>query len=332
MVRFKKSFIVYGNVVLVLGSKRDGIYDLNGRAFFLAKEHSEPLKTLFDTRVIDACIYKEDNHIKNLCDVFQKRKIGKWVDSKITDCFIEPYFLYKTKSGLSNAILDIDRNSHHYEAFIQQLSDILCPFLQIRFYPDSEFRQLQDLSNLIDKHQILSAQILFPYKHTSDFQDDIANIIKDNSRIAEIVLYGTPHGNDQNNTTQHEGLKFTESIFENEFDCGKIGPDYFIPSLGFYMESLHYNTCLNGKISLDRYGFIRNCPSMNFDYGHMKNSSILEILNNEEFTKWWTITKDQIEECKDCEYRHMCSDCRAYRKNPANIFSKPLKCNYSVYK
>jgi len=331
MVGYKKSFIIHGNVVLVPGYKRDGIYDLSGRAFFLGKEHSETLKTLFDTRVIDTELYLKDEHIRKLCDVFEKQKIGKWVASKLTDCFIDPDFSIKNEPGLSNAILDMDIKSDHFEAFIQQLSDILCPFLQIRFYPDSEFSQLQTIANLIDKHQILSAQVLFPHKQNAGFLSDIVTILNEHSRIAELILYGVPHEIVQNNSIQQDGLKFTESEFKNESDCGKISSDYFIPSLGFYMESQHFNTCLNGKISLDRNGFVKNCPSMQFDYGHIRDTSIIDVVKNEDFKKWWTITKDQIEECKDCEYRHMCSDCRAYRKDPANIYSKPLKCNYSVY-
>lgn len=149
MVNPKRRFIVYGNVVLVPGHKRDGIYSLNGSAFFLGKEHSEILKSMFDTRVIEADIYKKDKHIRNLCDAFEKQNIGKWVSSKLTDCFIEPDFSPKTEPGLSNAILDLDIKSDHYEAFIQQLSDILCPFLQIRFYPDGEVNQLQDIADLM---------------------------------------------------------------------------------------------------------------------------------------------------------------------------------------
>jgi len=47
--------------------------------------------------------------------------------------------------------------------------------------------------------------------------------------------------------------------------------------------------------------------------------------------KYWNITKDQIDICKDCEFRHICTDCRAYIEDPKNIYSKPLKCGYNPY-
>jgi hypothetical protein len=41
--------------------------------------------------------------------------------------------------------------------------------------------------------------------------------------------------------------------------------------------------------------------------------------------------KDQIEVCKDCEFRYICTGCRAYLEDPEDIHSKPLKCGYNPY-
>ena len=43
------------------------------------------------------------------------------------------------------------------------------------------------------------------------------------------------------------------------------------------------------------------------------------------------IKKDQISVCKDCEFRYVCTDCRAYTQNSGDQYSKPLKCNYDPY-
>lgn len=40
----------------------------------------------------------------------------------------------------------------------------------------------------------------------------------------------------------------------------------------------------------------------------------------------------QIDTCKLCEFRYMCHDCRIYITDKDNIFSKPLKCSYDIYK
>ena len=55
----------------------------------------------------------------------------------------------------------------------------------------------------------------------------------------------------------------------------------------------------------------------------MENSGRLE--------KNWYIRKDNIDVCQNCEYRYICTDCRAFIKDPNNIFSHPLKCTYNPY-
>ena len=65
--------------------------------------------------------------------------------------------------------------------------------------------------------------------------------------------------------------------------------------------------------------------------GNIKNSSLEDILAHPHLKKYWNITKDQIEVCKDCEFRYICTDCRAYLENPEDMYSKPLKCGYNPY-
>ena len=114
-------------------------------------------------------------------------------------------------------------------------------------------------------------------------------------------------------------------------DCGNIDFNYFFSNIYFFSESQYYNSCLNRKISIDINGEIRNCPSIKKSYGNIRDLSLNEVVNKAEFRVYWTMNKDQIEVCKDCEFRYACSDCRAFIKDPANIYSKPEKCSYNPY-
>jgi SPASM domain peptide maturase of grasp-with-spasm system len=98
-----------------------------------------------------------------------------------------------------------------------------------------------------------------------------------------------------------------------------------------FSEALKYNTCLNRKISIDKAGEIKNCPSMPESYGNIDVVGLKEALSNKQIKKYWHISKDEIEVCKDCEFRYICTDCRAYLSEPSNERSKPLKCGYNPY-
>jgi SPASM domain peptide maturase of grasp-with-spasm system len=117
----------------------------------------------------------------------------------------------------------------------------------------------------------------------------------------------------------------------NEKHCGIINKEYFYSNIKLFSESQHHNTCLNKKIAIDKDGNIKNCPSMAESFGNIKDSRLDKAINHPNFKKYWNITKDQVEICKDCEFRHICTDCRAYTENADDQYSKPLKCGYNPY-
>lgn len=118
--------------------------------------------------------------------------------------------------------------------------------------------------------------------------------------------------------------------------CGCINLNNLNINRSFYIEALNYNSCLHKKISIDYEGNIKNCPSMVKNFGNIKQTSLRKALLNNDFKEYWDVNKDEIEVCKDCEFRYVCTDCRAYtEKGEDNLgtinLSKPLKCGYDPY-
>lgn len=92
-----------------------------------------------------------------------------------------------------------------------------------------------------------------------------------------------------------------------------------------------FNGCLYKKLTIDKYGNIKNCPSIKKIHGHINTVSIKDVFTSKSFRSLWSVKKDVISVCKDCEFRYNCSDCRAFTTNENNIYSKPLKCGYNPY-
>ena len=70
---------------------------------------------------------------------------------------------------------------------------------------------------------------------------------------------------------------------------------------------------------------------MKHHYGHISDTELIDVVRKPEFRKWWYYKKDDIDVCQDCEFRHICTDCRAFIKDPDNILSQPAKCGYNPY-
>jgi len=70
---------------------------------------------------------------------------------------------------------------------------------------------------------------------------------------------------------------------------------------------------------------------MERSFGNIKDTTLKKAIEKPGFKDLWYIHKDQIDVCKDCEFRHMCTDCRCFIKDPDNIYSQPAKCTYNPY-
>jgi len=236
---------------------------------------------------------------------------------------------YEDDRSITNAIVDYDVHSHHtLKDLVPQLHALRCLALEIRFYyPVSSEKLVTELKHLPDS-SIKTLEILVEY--SEDFMiDKILDLKRTYPILRKITI-----SNSCENTVYHRDeltIIYTRDVIRDEQCCGVTNEFYCIAETKLFIESVHFNSCLNKKIAVDKKGFIRNCPSMRNHYGHISVKSLFDAVNNESFRKVWSINKDQIEVCSDCELRYVCQDCRAYIEDEKNIYSKPIKCKYDPY-
>ena len=79
------------------------------------------------------------------------------------------------------------------------------------------------------------------------------------------------------------------------------------------MESISiskkYNPCFFQSCFFDNEGNIYPCSGLReFMYGNINNISA--TFKEENLNKYWKLNKDSLSECKSCELRYACDDCR----------------------
>lgn len=162
------------------------------------------------------------------------------------------------------------------------------------------------------------------YKRFQQMADNQSSLIQSVQGMSEIKM------NNCETQKRWEWERIQAKLFHINVQSTRL-PELFEINVDAFLESTQYNSCLNKKISIDSEGKIKNCPSMPEDFGSIKDKSLVDVSQNPIFKKYWRINKNEIETCKDCEFRHICSDCRAHIKDNKNIYSKPLKCHYDPY-
>ncbi len=98
-----------------------------------------------------------------------------------------------------------------------------------------------------------------------------------------------------------------------------------------FKENFFYNSCWNGKIAITATGDIIPCIFARDEVvGNIRKNSFEQI--EKKIINKWSITKDDIEVCKDCEFRYCCHDCRPIAKGiNGDTYSKYPRCCYDPY-
>jgi len=242
---------------------------------------------------------------------------------------------------IQNAIIDINTTPHDYASLFRQLDTLGCEIVEMRCF--SHLHTLQDLQDILQGayHTSIQGVELF-LKYDPRYADEAyLTLLESEPIIARLRVHSAPSHKELVTTfgcgsTTEASLRktvvFLREPVTSHHHCGLIQLSTLsVPTTNIVSENQVYNGCLNRKIAIDEDGYIKNCPSMAQSFGHHKDVSLLRVAMDATFRHVWHIHKDQIKQCQDCEFRYVCTDCRAYVEDPQDILSKPLKCGYDPY-
>lgn len=328
-----KKTALYSNCILVKGASRSVICDLQ-----LQQMHYIP-NSLYGLL---------ENHLGKTVEDIKKAYNNKYDD------IIDSYFQFLEEKDcvfftehperfpklnmdwdfphkISNAIVDYhSKSSYDIINVLNQLDELKCKSIQIRFFSKIEEEKLTSiLSYLKEKESIIASVEVYLEVSEWTNKDRLIDIISSYPRVNQCVVHSSTFEDIIDLGNKY--LIYTKQKVNSELHCGIISPKYFSINLKTFTESKNYNSCLNRKVSVDKEGLIKNCPSMTNDYGSIKNTTLKKVVESEKFRQIWSIKKDQISICKDCEFRYVCTDCRAYIEDSKDNFSKPIKCGYNPY-
>lgn len=200
-----------------------------------------------------------------------------------------------------------------------------CKYLEVRSYSILNPTEVEEIVLAYANGYFKSVDFMGQYSAEENYVESVKDLVSKYPLIGRLILHSAPKD------YEDSYMKHTRTKLLDSGCCGVINQNYFVSSIAVFTESQHYNNCLNKKISIDVDGYIKNCPSMTNNFRHVDTTSLANALEDQNFKKLWTVTKDQIDVCKECEFRYVCTDCRAFVDNPEDELSKPLKCGYDPY-
>jgi SPASM domain peptide maturase of grasp-with-spasm system len=259
---------------------------------------------------------------------FAENDIGFYTD--MPECFLDIDMSWNYPSHITNCIIDYGSylTVEVLKNITLSLQNLRCFYLQFRFFEKISKDTLYSILENFKSSILRGIDIIVPENDWTDI-DSLNSLAKKFRRVLSISI----HHSSQNKhiITSFLAITYTTDKIQASNHCGVIRAETFTPNLPTFSEAQQHNTCLNRKISIDTEGNIKNCPSMAQSFGNIRDTSFTEALAHPDLKKYWNIKKDDIAVCKDCEFRYVCTDCRAYIENLDDVYSKPLKCGYNPY-
>ncbi len=325
---------LFSSCVPVNGNQRSIICDLqNGKYYFIPNALYEIITIYKEVKVIDLFNMFENSDKKTISEYFKLL-----FDNNLAFLTDEPFLFpdieenFHHPSVISNAIIDIGQNTklEFVEKFISELTSLGCRALEIRIFNNIKNQNVEFILGKTLNTSLRSIEILMP----DDVEKNISwtkKIFHKHKRLSTIVFHSS---NTNSQIYNEEKLTLVLNIkqkIDSAKCCGTVDKSQFSINIPHFTESISHNSCLNRKVSLDEFGNIKNCPSSIKNYGHISNVFVFDVVMNNKFREMWEINKNQIDVCKDCEFRNICTDCRIFISDEKNLYSKPLKCKYNPY-
>ena len=191
-----------------------------------------------------------------------------------------------------------------------------------------EFQIIARFLDIIANTKIQNISLFIEFD--KKFITDILRIKNEHPRIEEVIFF-----NSNKNTNDY----VAENIFIEEDDITNIyfrnvsSIENFILDHDYYIESLNHNPMYNRSIHIDRLGNIMKYLVDSESYGNIFKSNLVTIIKSKKFIDFWSISKDKISICRDCEFKYICPDGRIPIKIKSNdhLYFHKSECNYNPY-
>ncbi len=321
-------FTLFSNCIPVKGAVRSIICDLQrGSYLFISNDIVDVLtscETMPIFKILDYYRNINEVELEILFNQLIELNLGHYCENpdrfpKINTQFNSPYEILDCIIELS------DCNLKYIDNIFESLTILGCQTIEFRTYSHFSLEKIEIFLSKLNLTRIRNVELIVCHSQL-ETSNAFEAILKKYPIIETLVIHSADIDNCK--TIGASNLIFTTQIITSSSCCGNISKEDFKINLPFYLHGIKNNTCLYKKISIKANGDITNCPSLEKTFGSVIELSLEQALNTTGFKELWSIKKDDINICKVCEFRYICSDCRAFLND---VYEKPFKCSYDPY-
>lgn len=328
-------FNLYSSCVVVKGAKESRILDLqqnrqynipNLLAEILSNSRNKSIEQLKEHYH-----HKNDEGIDLYFNEFEKLGLGFFLDNP--ENFPSLDLQWESPIEMHSAIFERSNQSKYDLIRLVELFDKKAHLtnLEIYYLDGISLTELRKLDSILDGSGIKVCDIYMPFVCFTE--DLFKNYCFKNSRIRRIIIYNVDLNQRPKISKISKGSNFRIVFSPEELSsyASNISPESMSTNLEFYVEAQHHNVALNRKICITRSGDIKNSLSHAKVFNNVESIGPLEVFRSQDFQQKWFVKKDDIIQCKDCQYRFSCFNNMDVELNKESWQLKE-KCSFDPYK
>jgi SPASM domain peptide maturase of grasp-with-spasm system len=329
-----KCFVLYSCCIPVRGASRSTICDLQRSGFIFIPNDFYDFLQSNNLRISSSEWNKKDFKFKKLVQNIVASEYGFFCDDP--DEFPPLDTTFEMPNLITNAVIDVgEEPAFDLNKLVLNLNKVNCFLVYIRIFGDSALPQrIADILEMFRHSTVRNIQVEIVSSNAGMNHEELLSLNKIFPRFRKVIVRNSSSSViNRSNTFESVFLKSSGSQEDDCGGCGMVSPFNFSTNYQMFFESMNHNNCLNKKIAIGIEGLIRNCPYHPDSFVHIDSVEDLSefVKNSGAFKTMWDVSKDQVEECRDCEFRYICQDCRVYTKDRKNLYSKPASCKYNPY-
>ena len=219
---------------------------------------------------------------------------------------------------------DIDKKIMFLEKNIERLGLVHIVLIS-RCSNDFMISYLNRFLRLIENSKIQHLSLFCEFRF--NFIDDLLALFDKYFRFRDVVFYSF---NDENDKVASDCFIYQKSslvdlLSRNIFSMKDLSLDLYS-----YLDSFKHNIFYNRRLYIDNLSYIKHNIDTTIYQVDLMSDNFLNELEALGYNDLWLIKKDNIEICKDCQYKRICPDSRIPNINQ-NIISHDKACKFDPY-
>gem|GEM_PF-1871839 len=296
----QKYLKLYSTCKPVRGKERGALYILDERRIEVVPLSLIDALELLSKKSIEMC--KEEVTSPEVLEDYITFLIAKRAGfiTEEPDRFMAMDDFYETPSHVFLSSIALDENStYDLKSFVDELDDLLCKHVELRLLHSSlSVQQLVDILDMFEGKTIRSIELHIK-KMSERTAPEVEKTLERCKKLSTVVLYSMASQKTENNVI------YTTERFDT-IASFPFNEKALYVNIRYFAECQKFNPFYNKKVSVDQYGILKNnliCKE-SFNRYCPKTNTIAGLIQNKDFTRFWSVTPDMIEDIKDSELRY----------------------------